>query len=159
MRRSRRAPMRSKELRRAPATALVVVALGLALTGCGTSSATSPASVSPSTSATASAGKVDVAREATHPDPNFDYGFTILITDGGFEPHWLVSECCKDITWRNTTSSPVTVTFDHQQVTSTPIPPGGTFVWLPKNIQSVTYHDVGDPSLKGIIQVNQTFES
>ena len=96
--------------------------------------------------------------EAVNPDPNFDYGHTILITNAGFEPHWLVSLCCAAITWENTTSSPVSVSFDHQSVASGAIPPGGTFSWKPHNIESVTYRAVEHPSWRGNIQVNQSVE-
>jgi hypothetical protein len=101
----------------------------------------------------------DPNRERDHPDPNFDFGFTIRITDQGFHPQWLVSLCCDAVTWINDTAEPVTVVFDHQEVRSGPIPPGGTFVWKPKNIQSVTYHASDDAAMRGTIQVNQTFES
>lgn len=129
---------------------LAISVAALALAACSSSTA------GPSSAASA---RVDPTREATNPDPAFDYGFTVLITDSGFEPHWLVSECCQTITWKNMTASPVVVSFDHQQVRSKPIPTGGTFAWLPKNIQSVTYHDMAHADRIGIIQVNPTFES
>lgn len=98
-------------------------------------------------------------REAVSPDPNFDYGFVVQITDKGFHPQWLVSACCKAVTWKNLTGGPASVVFDHQLVNSGPIPPGGTFVFTPHNVQSIAYHSAGDPSMIGVLQVNQTFES
>jgi hypothetical protein len=137
---------------------LFVASLLAACSPSGASPSASSGSL-PTVASTATSGQVDPTREATHPDPAFDYGFTVLITDSGFQPHWLVSECCQTITWKNTSSSPVVVAFDHQQVRSQPIPAGGTFTWLPKNIQSVTYHDMADADRTGTIQVNPTFES
>jgi hypothetical protein len=101
----------------------------------------------------------DAPREAVSPDPNFDYGFVVQITDRGFHPQWLVSACCKAVTWKNLTGSPASVVFDHQLVNSGPIPPGGTFVFTPHNVQSIAYHSAGDPAMIGVLQVNQTFES
>jgi hypothetical protein len=98
-------------------------------------------------------------REAQSPDPHFDYGFVVQITAQGFHPQWLVSGCCKPVTWENMTSSTASVVFDHQLVNSGPIPPGGKFVWTPPNVESVTYHAESDPAKTGALQVNQMFES
>jgi hypothetical protein len=153
---------RASDRTRASITILSIGLAALAMAGC-TASAAAPKSATdrttPRGSPSAGPGKVNPAREATNPDPNFDYGFTILVTNNGFEPHWLVSECCRTITWKNMTLGPVIVRFDHQLVRSEQIPPGGTFTWLPKNIQSVSYHDEDDPAHAGLIQVNQSFES
>jgi len=127
--------------------ALTLVLLGACSSGSGSAPATTPI---PTTSGTHD--------EAASPDPNFDYGHTILITDNGFEPHWLVSLCCAAITWKNMTQSAVSVRFDHQLVASGAIAPGGTFSWKPHNVQSVTYHAVEHPSWRGNIQVNQSVE-
>ncbi len=141
----------------APAALLAIAVLAAACTsGASANTPTSPP-VRPTPSR--SAGSPDPNRERDHPDPNFDFGFTIRITDQGFHPQWLVSLCCKPVTWINDTNAPVKVVFDHQSVRSGQIAPGGTFVWKPKNVQSVTYHDAADPSRHGIIQVNQSFES
>lgn len=99
------------------------------------------------------------AREAVKPDPNFDFGQTVQITSDGFHPASLVAMCCQSITWKNLTAAPVTVTLDRLNVNSGPIPPGGSFVWTPPNMQSVTYHADRHPEWHGQIQVNQTFES
>jgi len=99
-----------------------------------------------------------VAREAAHPDPNFDYGFTIQIAHDGFHPAWLVANCCQPITWRNLTASPVSVVFDAEQVDSGPIQPGQTFVFTPHQIQSIAYHAGNNPAMTGAVQVNQTWE-
>ncbi len=99
------------------------------------------------------------AKEALHPDPYFDFGLTVQITPQGFHPAVLIAECCKTITWKNLLDTAVTVTFDHQRVSSGQIPPGGTWTFTPPNMQALTYHADGRPDFHGAIQVNQTFES
>ncbi len=135
----------------------------LLLVGCTASAAAPPPSPTPSPSAStprpAPTATPDPNRERDHPDPYFDFGFTVRITDRGFHPQWLVSLCCDPVTWINDTNAPVRVIFDHQSVHSGEIPPGGTFTWKPKNVQSVTYHEGEDPSVRGTLQVNQSFES
>lgn len=98
------------------------------------------------------------AREAASPDPNFDYGFTVLITSQGFHPHWLVAACCRPITWRNLTPAPVSVVFDHVPGGSGAISPGGGFTFTPGNVESISYHSGSDTSRRGVIQVNQSTE-
>jgi hypothetical protein len=145
----------------------------LALTGCastnGKPSGAATATRLPHASSSVTApltGRSPVAddpatapREAASPDPNFDYGFVVQITPKGFHPQWLVSGCCKPVTWRNLTGDTVSVVFDHQLVDSGPIAPGGTFVFTPHNVQSIAYHAGTNPSMIGVLQVNQTFES
>lgn len=101
----------------------------------------------------------DAPREAASPDPNFDFGYVVQITARGFHPQWLVSGCCRAVTWKNLTGAPVSVVFDHQLVDSGPIPPGGSFTFTPHNVQSIAYHAGGNPSMIGVLQVNQMFES
>jgi hypothetical protein len=149
----------------------VVLAATAALTGCSSNATGTTATPSshatashappvPRTGASASPEEPrDAPREAASPDPNFDYGFVVQITPSGFHPQWLVSGCCKPVTWRNLTGSPASVVFDHQLVDSGPIPPGGTFVFTPHNVQSIAYHSATSPSMIGVLQVNQTFES
>jgi len=147
----------------------IVLAATVVLTGCSTTAtSTGPTPSSrPTPSHTASVPGTGTStedsraapREATSPDPNFDYGFVVHITPTGFRPQWLVSGCCKAVTWKNMTGSPAQVVFDHQQVDSGPIPPGGTFVFTPHNMQSIAYHSASNPSMIGVLQVNQTFES
>jgi hypothetical protein len=98
-------------------------------------------------------------REAANPDPNFDFGFVVQITPKGFHPQWLVSACCKAVTWKNLTGETVSVLFDHQLVDSGPIAPGATFVFTPHNVQSIAYHAGNNAAMIGVLQVNQTFES
>jgi hypothetical protein len=141
----------------AVAALLAVTALAAACSSGASASPTTTPSIRPSPSG--SVTSPDPNRERDHPDPNFDFGFTVRITDQGFHPQWLVSLCCKPVTWINDTNAPVSVVFDHQLVRSGQIAPGGTFVWKPKNVQSVTYHDADDPGRHGVIQVNQTIES
>lgn len=96
------------------------------------------------------------AKEATNPDPNYDTGFTIQITTSGFRPAWLIAPCCAAITWKNMTNAPVTVAFDHVAGGSgQAIAPGAEYVFVPQNVESITYHSGQNPTVKGRIQVNQ----
>ena len=96
------------------------------------------------------------AREATSPDPNFDTGYTVQITPTGFHPAWLIAPCCQAVTWRNMTNAPVSVVFNAVAGGSgQSIPPSGTYVFVPANIESIAYHDGASPSMKGVVQVNQ----
>jgi hypothetical protein len=98
-------------------------------------------------------------REQAHPDPNYDEGFWIQITATGFKPAWLVAPCCQAITWKNLTNMPVTVVFDHVAGGSQmPIPPGGTYIFTPSSVVSITYHSGTNPAFKGRISVNQLAE-
>jgi hypothetical protein len=144
----------------------VALTVMLLLTGCSTGAILSvkvtPSPVAARSAPTAVAspdGPRAAPREAVSPDPNFDYGFVVQITPGGFHPQWLVSACCLPVTWKNLTDSTASVVFDHQLVNSGPIPPGGTFVFTPHNVQSIAYHSANDTSTIGVLQVNQTFES
>ena len=131
---------------------LVVALAAASVAACGqAATATPPASSSRSAAPS-------TVREAARPDPYFDYGFVVQLTQFGFHPHVLVSPCCNAITWKNTTSTTAEVRFDALQVDSGPIPPGGTFIYTPHHIESVAYHLVADPSLTGAVQVNQTSE-
>ena len=115
-----------------------------------------PPLAAPTPRATSSTG---YPAEQTHPDPNYDTGFWIQITTTGFKPAWLVAPCCQAITWKNFTNLPVTVVFDHVLGGSqTPIPPGGTYIFTPLNVESITYHSGTNPSLNGRISVNQLAE-
>jgi hypothetical protein len=96
------------------------------------------------------------AKEATNPDPNFDTGFTVQITDSGFHPGWLLAPCCQAVTWKNMTSSPVKVVFNSVVGGSgQAIPPGGVYVYVPQNIESIAYHSGANMAIKGVVQVNQ----
>jgi len=88
------------------------------------------------------------------PDPNFDSGQKVFITNTGFRPRWLVSIWKLPVVWVNQTDSVQTVIFDHQLVRSGPIPPGGTFSWTSDHVVSVTYH-AGTMKARGAIQVSQ----
>lgn len=95
-------------------------------------------------------------REATSPDPNFDTGFTVLITTAGFRPQTLVAPCCQAVTWKNTTNTALTVVFDHVVGgAGQPIPPGGSYVFVPQNVESITYHAGENRAMTGRVQVNQ----
>jgi hypothetical protein len=94
--------------------------------------------------------------ERNHPDPNYDTGLWIQITSTGFHPAWLVAPCCQAITWKNLTNAPVTVVFDHVLGGSVrAIPPGGMYIFVPLNVESITYHSGQNATLQGRISVNQ----
>ena len=117
--------------------------------GSASAAATDPSGESaPSTSA-ASGGRTD----PTTIDPDTDFGQTILITRAGFRPAWLLALPAEDVTWENQTGRTWTVAFDHQQVTSGPIPPGGTWRWSSATPLSVTYHAVQEPRMTGRLQL------
>ncbi len=137
---------------------LVTLAAVFLLSGCSASDAV-PTPVTTPTATPRHSPLSAYAREAASPDPYFDLGFTVHIRTAGFLPHQLVSPCCQPITWRNETGAPVIVAFDHLVVTSTPIPPGGTFVFTPKNVESITYHAAENPTMRGAVQVNPSTES
>ena len=86
-------------------------------------------------------------------DPHFDSGLNIYITSTGFKPHWLVAPFHGTITWHNDTQRPQTVVFDHQEVRSGVIPPGGTFQYTPSVPISMTYHSGLGRVRHGVIQV------
>ena len=169
----------ARSIARRGATCLVAVAVAtLALSACAADSGTAATITISSSSGTGSAGPpapsssatswtssgivtyepADNPREAASPDPAFDYGFFVQITSDGFHPKTLVSGCCKAVTWKNLTSRPESVVFDHQLVNSGTIPPGGSWVWTPQNPQSITYHSSLD-AFTGALQVNQMFDS
>jgi hypothetical protein len=128
------------------------------LSGCGKSdAATAP---TPAAAHTATPKPLSgPSREAISPDPNFDFGYTVHITSKGFLPHWLVATCCQSITWQNLSGVTTSVVFDHLGVVSGPIPPGGTFSFTPKNVESIAYHSGTDTTAHAVVQVNQSTES
>jgi len=132
-----------------------VMCLGAMLTACGS---TMGSATPTARHATAPPLTSEISREATDPDPNFDYGYTVQITAGGYHPHWLVAACCQAITWRNMTRTNVEVIFSALLVTSGPIAPGGTWTYTPNNDESIAYQTKNDPAMAGIVQVNQTSE-
>lgn len=137
---------------------LALMAAMLVLAGCGLPPETA-ASPTPHVARSYDVQAND-AREASKPDPNWDYGQTVQITVQGFMPANLVSTCCQPVVFKNLTSTPVTVAFDHQLVNSGAIQPGANFTWVPPNVESVVFHAVEHPDWgHGKIQVNQTFES
>lgn len=143
-------------MRREFQRAIVLVAALLALSGCSGFSGLAQPTPTPNPSANPAAM---AAKEAIHPDPNFDFGYTVQITTAGVHPAWLVADCCQAVTWKNLTHQPVSVVLDHLTVSSGTILPGATWVYTPTHVQSITYHIDGQPDLHGAIQVNQTFES
>jgi hypothetical protein len=100
-------------------------------------------------------GTSSAATGSQPPDPNFDSGQTIYITDAGFAPHWLVSIEKLPVVWVNDTDKVQSVVFDHQKVRSGPIQPGESFTWTSTHMVSVTYHNGEQPSQTGAVQVSQ----
>ena len=157
-------------MRRAVARSLVVAAL-IASACCGpvaagnadpTAATPSPADLLPSLPPTSPTPPFtpSEAREALHPDPNFDYGFVVKVTSDAFHPHWLVAVCCRPIIWENLTTETVTVVFDALGVSSSAIAPGGAWAFTPKNVESISYHvTIGGAVVDGIVQVNPALES
>ena len=80
-------------------------------------------------------------------------GDTVVITDDGFAPEWLLAYPGKPITFRNESASTWSVVFDHQNVRSGPIAPGATFTWTSETPISITYHAGNAPKVRGKIQV------
>ncbi len=130
---------------------LFIAAVGLvvATAGCGSGGGGAAANSSTSTSPAS-------AHASTALDPNFAFGQTVLITRAGIRPHWLVSVVGRPIVWRNQTGRPQRIVFDHQDVRSPMIAPGGAFTYRPPTALSIAFHSVTDPRLRGIIQVTPT---
>jgi len=98
------------------------------------------------------------AVEAVNPDPNFDWGYTVQLTNLGFHPRQLVAPCCQVVTWKNMTPHAAVIVFDHLHFKSPAIPPGGTWQYLPKGPQSISFYldgVTGQPVL-GSVLVQQT---
>ena len=86
-------------------------------------------------------------------DPATGVGDTVVITDHGFAPEWLLAAPGLPITFRNDSSATWSVVFDHQDVRSGPIAPGATFTWTSETPISITYHAGNAPKVRGKIQV------
>ena len=80
-------------------------------------------------------------------------GDTVVITDDGFAPEWLLAAPGQPITFRNESEATWSVVFDHQNVRSGPIAPGATFTWTSETPISITYHAGNAPKVRGKIQV------
>jgi hypothetical protein len=113
-------------------------------------------SVTPAAVPTEPAG--EPTREAQSPDPAFDYGFVIDITPAGFHPNVLVAACCQALTWINLTDKPNKILFTVELTQSPLIPPGGSWTWIPPNVEAVAYQSVTYPAMTGAVQVNQTVD-
>ena len=121
------------------------IVLALAAAGCGGRSAGPTLASTPTSS-------VPPASTSGKLDPNFDFGQTVTITRTGFQPAWLVSLIGQPVTWTNQSGASQTVVFDHLPVTSKVIPPGGTYVYTPQSMASITYHSGLHPGLRGRLQ-------
>ncbi|HEX4578486.1 MAG TPA: hypothetical protein VH498_00640 [Candidatus Dormibacteraeota bacterium] len=146
----------------AGAVALVLSAL-VACSSASPTGSSSPAGAAPTQplpaatpSATSSTG---FPAEAASPGAAADTGFTVWITSSGFRPAILIAPCCGAITWKNKTSASVAVVFDAVAGGSRgAIPPGGIYVFVPHNVESIAYHSGSDPKVTGQVQVNQLAE-
>ena len=132
---------------------ITVVGVAIALlTACGGRDGREPRLAAATTSAA-------VATPSPSPsllDANAGTGQTVQITDGGFRPAWLLSLPGQPITWQNLTDHPVAIAFDHEDASSGPIPPGGSFSWTTQTPITVRYHQVDDPSRHGVVQAGNT---
>ena len=92
------------------------------------------------------------------PNVQFDSGHAISITRDGFVPRWLVAAEGRPITWTNTLSKPVRVTFDNVRdvrgrwIASGVIAAHAVWTWTPLRLASVAYHADGT-KLTGRIQI------
>jgi hypothetical protein len=81
-----------------------------------------------------------------------DDGQQILITVDGFLPKRLYSANSEDLVWTNLTNQPQRVIFDHFDVKSPLIPPGGTFSWSTPASESISYHSAS--GMHGVVTIN-----
>ena len=116
------------------------------------------ASPSPAPSSKQLQAEIGTASPRASIDPNFDFGQFVLVTGSGFMPKQLISAVNKPITWINRTGDVVTVVFDHSTVRSAPIPPGGTWQFVPHTTVSIVYHAEADETERGAIAVQPTIE-
>ena len=103
----------------------------------GNSSTGSGASAQPTSGLTPSPSPDATA--ACSQDPDFDYGQVACITATGVQPRVLVTIVGRQVTWRNETSAPQTISFVAFAAHSGPIPPGGTWSYTPKLPLSIAY--------------------
>lgn len=141
----------------------------LTLAACG-SGATHPAPATPRAvpvraSATVTPGPLPTQlpdafiREASHPDPNFDFGVVIQITLSGFQPAEMVAPCCQQrIVWQNLTNAPQSIEMDAFDVNSGPIAPGASYMYQPRTAVSLAYHSVANPNQTGLVDLTSTQE-
>ncbi len=134
-------------MRRPLILAPLVVTLALAASGCGGGSSGPASSAAPRPSSPAAP-----AASSGRLDANFDFGQTVTITRSGFQPAWLVSLIGQPVTWTNDSGAAQSVVFDHLPVQSKVIPPGGTYVYVPQSMASITYHSGVHPGLRGKLQ-------
>ncbi|HEY1421094.1 MAG TPA: hypothetical protein VGG90_10340 [Candidatus Dormibacteraeota bacterium] len=138
---------------------LAAVFGALALVGCDSTVSSGPPATSPPQSPAPVTNHP--AQEAVHPDPNFDWGYTVQITDVGFHPKQLLAPCCQTVTWKNMTHEAVVVVFDHLHFQTDPIPAGGSFSYLPKGPQAISYYLNGTSAtapVAGSVIVQQTIQ-
>ncbi len=89
--------------------------------------------------------------------PVVDDGQAVIISAKGFLPARLFSSPGVPVTWTNLTDQSQRLVFDHLRVTSTVIPPGGSWSWTSVNSQSISYHSLS--GLHGVVTVNPRFLS
>jgi hypothetical protein len=147
-----RALPRPRPLARRAATTIGALALVAACGACGGSAAKAspPTQIAPSTTA--------------KPNPSYDSGATVIITATGFQPKELIAMVKVPLTFVNHTTTVARVQFEHSRDAagrlraSGPIPPGGKWSYTPQTWESATYHSVGQPALRGQIQIQPPAE-
>ena len=93
-------------------------------------------------------------REASHPDPHFDYGVVVQITLTGFQPAEMVAPCCpQTLIWQNLTNAAQVLDFDSLGFKSAVIRPGGSYTYTPTVGVSLHYHSQQDPSQTGVVDL------
>jgi hypothetical protein len=123
--------------RRATRPRLCALALGILSVACHGPTAAPP------TPASGSEPSLEPLIRATSPsevNPHFDGGQDVFITNAGIRPHVLSAVVGYELIFHNLTDSTVTVRARNTPVfASDPIPPGGTFVYMPVGPISVVY--------------------
>ena len=103
------------------------------------------------------AGPSPSAAVSRSPDPYFDFGQTVFITDTTVRPLQLITAVNRTIRFVNQSGQSVDIHFDNYgSLDSGPIPPGGAYAFEPHTTVSITFHVVEDPTLHGAIQVQPT---
>ena len=87
-------------------------------------------------------------------DPHNAFGQTVCITPDGIRPQWLVSTVGQPVTWRNETDATVKVVFDAVDAGPGTVEPGATWVWMPPNPESASYHVIGARRMRGVVEAD-----
>lgn len=147
----------------------LLLAVAVTLAGCGSSTPARSASTSvSSTTAVVTGPSVDAilhsstvvvgGREVAVPDqvgsrpvsPTYDMGQHVLVSVGGVLPKWLFATRGEPVVWTNLTDQPQQIVFDHLQVRSPPILPGGTWTFTTVSSESISYHTTS--GMHGVVE-------